>query len=163
MCVRDCLGAEALTCTRHLDGAGRMAKGRPQWVEAVSKSDRLETISAEGETTGRGEALALALAEGAKARTAASTAAAIVKDQWQPSSPAQARHASCPLILSFSFSCFSHTLLNSRRDTCEPPPMACGLRPPRAAHYRNMKREQPLHAGIRVWGVKDLTLNPRVL
>ena len=71
--------------------AGRMAKGRPQWVEAVTKTDRLEVALAEGETTGRSEALAMALAEGADARAAAATGAAIVKEQWQPSSPAQAR------------------------------------------------------------------------
>ena len=75
-----------------------MAKGRPQWVEAVPRSDRLEPP--EGEPTGRGEALALALAEGAQAKAAAATAAAIVKEQWHPTSPAQAR------LPSFSCTCW---------------------------------------------------------
>lgn len=72
--------------------AGRWAKGRPQWVEAVlpeKAEGAYLPAAADGQPTGRLEALELAMAEGAKASAAAATAASMAKDQWSPSNAAQ--------------------------------------------------------------------------
>ena len=52
----------------------------------------------DGEPTGRLEALELAMAEGAKARAAASTASSMARDQWSPTNAAQVRVQGAPLI-----------------------------------------------------------------